>query len=488
MNNVTKIAPRIRHPDRLFIGGEWVAPSSDGVIGVVSPNSGCVVASVAEAREADMQLAVLAARKAFDQGPWPRLSPAERVGFLRAMAARLTEREAELAAAWTLQVGGLASRSPMMTAGGTARFTNYAKIGDTFAFESRVDSAVAKVAYVLHEPVGVVVAIAPWNAPYAIMVGKVAPALLAGCTVIMKPSPETPLDTYIMAEVAQEIGLPPGVLNLVPAHREASDWLVRHAGVDKVSFTGSTAAGRHIAEVCASRVARCSLELGGKSAAIVLDDYSIADAARLLAGTISVMCGQACTMLTRAIVPRHRHDELAAAIAAEMQALRIGYSDTPDTQLGPMATQRQLERVEAYIAIGIAEGAQLITGGKRPAHLEHGFFMEPTLFANVRNDMRIAQEEIFGPVLCLIPCEDEADAIRIANDSIYGLAGSVLTNDPRAALRVARQVRTGTIAQNGMRLDFVLPFGGYKQSGLGREGGEEGLLNYLETKTVLIDG
>jgi aldehyde dehydrogenase (NAD+) len=332
----------------------------------------------------------------------------------------------------------------------------------------------------------VVACIAPWNAPFGILSTKVAYALVAGCTVVMKPSPETPLEAYIMAEAAEAVGFPAGVVNLVCGHREASDHLVQNPEVDKVSFTGSTAAGRRIGEVCASRVARCTLELGGKSAAIVRDDFPIEVAAAILGNTITVMSGQVCAMLSRAIVPKKRHDELADAIKRVMQGIKIGHSDAPDTQLGPLAMKRQLERVEDYVQLG-KETADLVTGGGRPAEFNKGYFIEPTLFANVDNKSRIAQEEIFGPVLCLIPAEDEEDAIRIANESIFGLNGSVLTNDADAAYRIARRVRAGGFGQNGMRLEFGLPFGGFKQSGIGREGGVEGLQPFLETKTILLD-
>lgn len=345
----------------------------------------------------------------------------------------------------------------------------------------------ADTALIAYEPVGVVAAIAPWNGPFGIMANKVAYALLTGCTVIMKPSPETPLEAYIIAEAAEAAGIPAGVVNLVTGHREASDHLVCNEGVDKVSFTGSTVAGKRIASVCGSRMARCTLELGGKSAAIVRDDFPIDAAAKMLAGTITMMSGQVCAMLSRVIVPRRRHDELAEAIAAEMKKVRIGNSDDPETQLGPVAMKRQLERIEMYIEEG-RKTADLVTGGGRPAHLNRGYFIEPTLFANVRNESRIAQEEIFGPVLSLIPVEDEEDAIRTANASAYGLNGSVLTNDAEAAYRIARRVRTGGFGQNGLRMDFGLPFGGFKQSGIGREGGTEGLFPYLEMKTILIDG
>jgi acyl-CoA reductase-like NAD-dependent aldehyde dehydrogenase len=343
-----------------------------------------------------------------------------------------------------------------------------------------------KSAIVAHEPVGVVAAIAPWNAPYGIMLNKVAYALAAGCTVIMKPSPETPLETYIIAEAAEAAGVPAGVVNLVCGHRDASHHLISNPGVDKVSFTGSTAAGKRIASVCGERIARCTLELGGKSAAIVRDDFPIDAAAKLLTGTITLMSGQVCAMLSRAIVPRRRHDELADAIAREMKQVVIGHSDDPATQLGPLAMKRQLERVEMYIEDG-RRTADLVTGGHRPGHLPRGYFVEPTLFAGVKNETRIAQEENLGPVLSLMPVEDEEDAIRVANESSYGLNGSVLTHEADAAYRIARRVRTGAIGQNGLRLDFGLPYGGFKQSGLGREGGIEGLMAYLETKTILLD-
>ncbi|HEX7710151.1 MAG TPA: aldehyde dehydrogenase [Sphingomonadaceae bacterium] len=477
----------IRHPDKLYIGGEWVEPKSGKSIEVVNPNSEEVVARVAEAGVADMDRAVAAARKAFDEGPWPTTPPAERGRMLKQLAERLKARSSELAKAWTAQIGGLPGMAQGVVMNGNVTLDGIADLGESFQWVEQKKGQMIDTAIVAREPVGVVAAIAPWNAPYMIMMSKVAYALISGSTVVMKPSPETPLETYIIAEEAEAVGFPPGVLNLVPADRDAADALVRNPGIDKVSFTGSTATGKHIAEVCGSRIGRYTLELGGKSAAIIRDDFSTQDAANLLGTTITMLSGQICAMLSRAIVPKSRHDELAEAIKGVMESTKIGYSEDEGTQLGPLAMKRQLERVEMYIDEG-RKSADLVTGGSRPAHLNKGYFMEPTLFANVDNQSRIAQEEIFGPVLCLIPAEDEEDAIRIANESNYGLHGSVLTHDVDAAYKIARRVRTGVVAQNGLRMDWGTPFGGFKQSGIGREGGAEGLWPYLETKTILLDG
>lgn len=476
----------VRHPDKVWIGGRWLPAQSGGMIELVSPNTEQVIGAVAEAGPRDMDAAVAAARQAFDAGPWSQTAPAERLAVLKRMARHLHSRTDEIARAWTLQMGGLASVGPPMTAGSTAGFEQIIAAAEKFAFVESRPSMTVRSAVVAQEPVGVAVAIAPWNGPYGIMLNKVAYALAAGCTLIMKPSPETPLETYIIAEAAEAAGVPPGVVNLVCGHREASDHLVCNTGVDKVSFTGSTAAGKRIASVCGQRIARCTLELGGKSAAIVRDDFPIEAAAKLLSGTITLMSGQVCAMLSRVLVSKRRHHELAEAIASEMRKVVIGHSDDPSTQLGPLAMKRQLERVQMYIDEG-KRCADLVTGGERPQHLDRGYFIEPTLFANVNNTSRIAQEEIFGPVLSLIPVDDEEDAIRVANESNYGLNGSVLTHDADAAYRIARRIRTGAVGQNGLRMDFGLPYGGFKQSGLGREGGIEGLTAYLETKTILLD-
>lgn len=490
MTSSARNAPiALKHADKLFIGGRWVAAKKGGRIEVISPHTESVAAVVAEATEADMEDAVAAARKAFDFGPWPRMSVAERVGYLNKIAAVLKPREADIARAWTEQIGSLASVAPFVIGGAMQSFGFYAAMAETYPFEERLTPGDGHgEAIVVREPVGVVAAIVPWNNPFGIMIAKVVPALMTGCTVVMKPSPETPIDAHLIAEAAEAAGLPEGVLNLAPSHRDAADHLARHPGVDKVSFTGSVPAGRRIASVCGARIARCTLELGGKSAAIVLDDYDIAAAAKSLTSTITMSAGQVCATLSRAIVSRKRHGDLIDALKAEMAAIKVGDPYDPASQMGPLAMQRQRDRVEGYIAKGKDEGAELAFGGARPAHLNRGFYIEPTLFANVTRKMTIAQEEIFGPVMSVLACEDEAEAVSIANDSSFGLYGAVYTSDRDKAYRIARQIRTGTVTQNIFRFDHTLPFGGFKQSGLGREGGIYAVHGFTELKSVLLDG
>jgi aldehyde dehydrogenase (NAD+) len=486
MNATLPEGVHIAHPRKLYIGGRWVPAAADGILEVVCPNTERV--SVAVATEPDMDAAVAAAREAFDHGPWPTMEPRARAAVVRDMAAILERRHGELAAAFIAQVGVLTGFASAVISAGTEVFKSYPDIADRYEWIKEQPSSIpGNTALVIREAVGVVAAIAPWNAPYMIMAQKVAPALIAGCTVVMKPSPETPLEAYILAEAAEEAGLPPGVLNLVPSHREAAEHLVRNPGVDKIGFTGSTAAGRRIASIAGERIARVTLELGGKSPAIVLEDFPTPVAAKILARTITALSGQICAMLSRAIVPAGRHDEIADAIAAEMRTIKVGYSTDSSTEMGPVAMKRQLERIEHYVATGMKEGARSVTGGKRPAHLRQGYFFEPTLFANVDNKMTIAQEEIFGPVLALIPARDLDHAIDIANDTYYGLNSAVFTHDADAVYKVGRRIRAGSVGHNGMKTDFHLPFGGFKQSGIGREGGVEGLSLYVETKTIQIE-
>ena len=301
-------------------------------------------------------------------------------------------------------------------------------------------------------------------------------------------SPEAPGEGYLLAEAAEDVGLPPGVINVVTADREVSELLVTDPRVDKIAFTGSTVAGRRIASLCGERIARCTLELGGKSAAVILDDADIETSARTLAAAECLFSGQACSSLTRIVVTESRHAEMVDALADAFSQMRVGDPFDENTAMGPLAMQRQRDRVESYIAKGIDEGATLATGGGRPKNLDRGWFVEPTVFGNVDNSSVIAQEEIFGPVLSVIPAADEQNSIRIANDTIYGLNASVFTDDVDRARDVARQLRSGTVGHNNWRTDFGIAFGGFKQSGLGREGGREGLANYLETKTVILEG
>jgi len=373
------------------------------------------------------------------------------------------------------------------TVGGV--YDYYAGLADTFPFEERFDHPPGggRVALLVREPVGVVGAIVPWNAPINIMAYNIAPALLAGCTVVLKSSPEAPASGYIMAEIAEAIGLPPGVLNIVTADRGPSERLVRHPDVDKIAFTGSSAAGKRIAGLCAERVARFTLELGGKSAAVILDDYEVETAAKTIAGYCCFLTGQVCSALSRVIVTRARHDRLVEALSATFKSVTIGDPFDAATGMGPLAMGRQRDRVEQFVSQAVLDGAKLASGGRRPAHLDRGFFYEPTVFGNVDNQSTIAREEVFGPVLCVIPAKDEAHAVELANETVYGLNNSVFTKDVDRAYAVARQLRSGTVGHNVFRSDMRIGFGGFKQSGIGREGGVDGLRPYLENKTVILD-
>jgi acyl-CoA reductase-like NAD-dependent aldehyde dehydrogenase len=478
----------LKHPDKFFIGGKWCKPSTQKRLTLVNPATEGAIMRIAEAGEADIDASVAAARSAFDEGPWPRMSHAERAVYMTRMVEALKDRVPDLAHAWTQQVGVTFASAKANSRAAIAVFAYYAGLAESFRWEEeRPTYFRGQKGLIVREPVGVVAAIVPWNAPFFTLANKAAPALIAGCTLIMKPSPETPIEAYILAEAAEAAGLPPGVINLVTAHRGVSEHLVRSPAVDKVSFTGSSAAGKRIASICGERIARFTLELGGKSAAILLDDYDIHQAAHDLATSGCQLSGQVCSNLTRFLVPASSHDRFVEALAAQLRAVRVGDPYDPETQMGPLAMERQLHRIREYIETGKKDGAELVCGGGHPAHLSTGYFLEPTLFAHVDNRSTIAQEEIFGPVFCVTPYRGVEDAIRLANDSPFGLNGAVFTNDSDQAYRVARAVRTGTLGQNGSRTDFSIAFGGFKESGCGREGGTEGVLPYIETKTVVLD-
>jgi betaine-aldehyde dehydrogenase len=479
----------LKAPHSLFIGGEWVEPSTDAVLTVISPTTEAVFITVAEAKTSDIDRAVVAARYAFDHGPWPNSAPTDRAAFLRRLAKKIRERSDKISAAWPQEMGIVRSAAVAGVAAAANALEDYAGLAETFSFEERhTAKRGGAIGLWVREPVGVVGAIIPWNAPLTLLTHKLGPALMAGCCVVVKASPEAPTIPLMIAEMAEEIGLPPGVLNVLTSDREASEHLVRHPDVDKISFTGSSAAGRRIASICGGRMARYTLELGGKSAAVVLDDYDIEAAARGICGPAVFMTGQACSSLTRIVVTRSRHDRLVAALSACFASVRVGDPLDPATGMGPIAMKRQRDRIEDLMRQGRAEGAVLACGGGRPAHLAQGFFIEPTVFGHVGNDTTLAREEIFGPVLSVIAADDEEQAIDIANDTVYGLNNSVFTNNVDRAYHIARRLRSGTVGHNVWRTDFSLSFGGFKQSGIGREGMLEGLLPYLESKSVILEG
>lgn len=489
MSTTSQMQVQLQHPDRFFIGGRWVEPSSSATIDVIDSATELPFMTVAEAQAADVDRAVAAARQAFDEGPWPRLSPAERAEYLRAIGAEVTARIDELRDMWTRETGVVYAESEESLVAAVAPFEYYASLADTYPFEEPAQpTGGGEFALVVREPVGVVGAIIPWNGANASVPMKTAPALLAGCTVVLKSAPEAPGSAYLVAEAAEKVGLPPGVFNIVTADREVSERLVRDPRVDKIAFTGSNAAGRRIGAICGERIARCTLELGGKSAAIILDDADLEEAAATLAAAGRFLTGQTCSNLSRVVVGRERHDEFVEALGAIFAQVRVGDPFDPETEMGPLAAERQRDRVEHYFAKGKEEGATLVTGGGRPKHLDRGWYVEPTVFANVDNAQTIAQEEIFGPVISVIPAADTDDAIRIANDTVFGLNASVFTPDVDRARAVASQLRSGTVGHNAFRSDFGIAFGGFKQSGIGREGGTEGLRSFFETKTVILEG
>ena len=472
--------------EKLFIGGDWVAPSSGDRIDVISPHSEEIVGSVPEAKKLDVDRAVIAARTAFEAGPWSRMAAKERAELMAKLSSGIQTRMTELANVITTEMGSPASWSLMgQVLSSKMVLDYYVNLAREFPFEE-LRQGMLGPSLVRFEPVGVVAAIVPWNVPLFAIMLKLAPALAAGATLVVKPAPETPLDAAILAELVKEAGFPAGVANFVPAGREMGEYLVTHPGVDKVAFTGSTAAGRRIAALCGERLRRYTLELGGKSAAIVLEDADVAAMVPALLPAAIMNNGQACIAQTRILAPRARYREVVEALAAALRAVPVGDPADPKTVVGPLVAARQRDRVLGYIDAGKKEGARLVVGGGRPAGLPKGWYVEPTLFADVDNGMTIAREEIFGPVLVVIPYEGVDEAVRIANDSEYGLSGSVWTKDVDRGIDIARRVRTGTYTVNGFMMDFGSPFGGFKASGVGRELGPEGLRAYLESKSISL--
>jgi aldehyde dehydrogenase (NAD+) len=473
----------MRSYDKFFIGGEWVEPAGTDTLKVVSPSSQEVIGAVPVATPADMDRAVAAAEAAL-HGEWASWTPAQRADLIQRIADGIGARQADFTDLIVSEVGAPYYFSMFgQVLAASMVFSSFANHTRSFPFEEQRAGALGGPILVRREPVGVCAGIIPWNVPLFITALKVGACLASGSTIVLKPAPETPLDANVFAEVLVEAGVPAGVVNIVPADREVGEHLVRHPRVDKVSFTGSTAAGRRIGAICGELLKRCTLELGGKSAAIICDDADLAQAVPAIIGGGLMNNGQACVALTRVLASRARYDEVRDALAAAVASQAVGDPAVPENAVGPLIAERQRDRVEGYIAAGKAEGAVAVVGGDRPEGT--GWFVAPTLFANVDNTMKIAREEIFGPVLSLIAYDDLEDAIRIANDSDYGLAGAVYTTDVAKGLDVARRVRTGTFAVNTTQgMDFNGPFGGFKTSGIGRELGPEGIHAFCEDKTI----
>ena len=473
--------------DELFIGGRWQSPSTTQRLSVISPHTEEPIGETPQAAPEDVDRAVAAARKAFDDGPWPRLSVGERMEKIDKLAAIYAGEADEMADLITAEMGSPRSFSRLGQASGAlAQMHLNMATAREFPWVERRKGLFGEV-HLRRAPVGVVGAIVPWNVPQFLIMPKMIPALIAGCTVVVKPAPETPLDAMWLAEMLDEVDLPEGVVSIVPGGRATGESLVRHPGVDKISFTGSSATGRHIAALCGAQLKRVSLELGGKSAAIVLDDADIANTVKHLKMASLMNNGQACVAQTRILVSEKRHDGLVDALAEMMSGLQVGDPADEATDVGPLVAQRQQQRVQGYIRAGLDEGARIVLGGTDKPH-DRGWYVRPTLFADATNDMKIAREEIFGPVLTVLKYSDEADAVRIANDSEYGLAGSVWTSDVAHGLEIAAEIRAGTYGINMYTLDTTAPFGGFKQSGIGREFGAEGLSEYVELQSTVSAG
>jgi aldehyde dehydrogenase (NAD+) len=468
--------------DKLYIDGAWVPSSGTDTIDVINPSTEAVLAAVPAGTPADVDRAVAAAKTAF--GTWGLTSKAERGKYVQAIAEGLAARSDEIAQVISDELGMPLMWASMIQAGLPAgNMAGYVQILDDFEFEEQVGNSL-----VVREPIGVVGAITPWNYPLHQIIAKVAPALAAGCTVVLKPSEVTPLDAFILAEIIDSSGLPAGVFNLVtgtgPVVGEA---IASHPDVDMVSFTGSTRAGKRVTQLGAETVKRVHLELGGKSANVFLDD---ADFAAAVPPSVTFGCylnsGQTCSALTRMVVPRDRQAEVIAIAKQTAESIALGPGSS-DAQLGPLVSATQRDRVRGYIQKGIDEGATLVTGGvDAPEGLDQGYFVQPTIFADVTSDMTIAQEEIFGPVLVIMPYDDEDDALRIANSTVYGLSGGVQSADVERAESFARKMRTGQVNINEGAYNIQAPFGGYKQSGNGRELGKFGLDEFLETKAMQL--
>jgi acyl-CoA reductase-like NAD-dependent aldehyde dehydrogenase len=474
--------PTLLERKQFYVGGQWVDPETDGVIDVVDASTEEVFARVPEGTAADVDRAVAAARAAFT--PWSETPRAERVAFCSAIALKLQERQEELAALIAQEMGSPITFAMMVQTGlPIMSFNAVAHLIEELPWEQQIGNSL-----VVREPIGVVGAITPWNYPLHQVCAKVAPAMAAGCTVVVKPSEVTPLSAFVLAEIFDEVGVPAGVLNVVTGYGPTvGEAIAGHPDVDMVSFTGSTRAGRRVSEVAAQTVKKVALELGGKSPNVILDDADLERAVVDGMKKCFINSGQTCSALTRMLVPREAMpvvEQIAAAVVAQTP---LGTPFDEGAALGPLVSGTQRDRVRSYIEKGVAEGAKLVAGGAEPPEgLEKGYFVRPTVFSEVTPEMTIAQEEIFGPVLVIMPYDDEEDAVAKANDTVYGLAGGVWSGDEERAKRVARRLRTGQVEINGGVFNPLAPFGGYKQSGHGRELGPYGIEEFLTLKSLQL--
>lgn len=470
--------------DEIFVGGQWLPSTSRQRLEVVSPWSEEVIATVPSCSREDIDNAVKQAQAALVTGPWPLMDLGERKAVLLRFREQFLKHSEEIAQLITQEMGCTITQSRnIQVTNPIGILDGYLEAVENYPFRSIRRSGVSQ-ALVTRKPVGVVAAVVPWNVPASLTAQKIVPALLAGCTVVLKPAPETPLDAYFVARLLEVAGLPPGVVNIVPADREVSEYLISHPGVSKVTFTGSSAAGRRIAEICGHDLRRVTLELGGKSAAVILADADLDSTVAALRMGSFRNNGQICSLKTRILVPEHQETEFLERLNGLLDTMPVGDPNDPNTEIGPLVSARQRERVEGYIAAGQSEGGVLVRGGGRPAHLNRGWFVEPTVLTKVNPDSTIAQEEIFGPVVAVMTYQTEEEAIAIANNSDYGLNGAVFTSDIDRGLRVASRIHTGTVELNGNSAGFGAPMGGVKFSGLGREFGPEGIDPFVELHSI----
>ena len=473
----------------MLIGGEWTDGQGEP-FSLVSPVDGQPWAVLPSASQADVAAAVAAARKAFDTGGWPQTPPVRRARLLRRLGELISERADDLA---RLQVreNGKVLREVLAQTKGLTDYCNYfAGLAETAGGYTIPSSAPDMFVYTVREPVGVVAAVTPWNSPLALLMWKLCPALAMGNTMVVKPSEVTPASTLVLGEMIEAAGFPAGVVNIVTGDGRVGAWLTADDRIDKIAFTGSTHVGRQIATTAAAHLTRISLELGGKSPNIVFADADLDRAVEGVVAGIFAAAGQTCLAGSRVLIAQEIYEEFAARLVQRTERIRLGHPLDPDTEMGPLSCRAQYDKVKHYVTVALDEGATLLTGGRHPsgAQFRDGLFMEPTVFGKVRNDMRIAQEEVFGPVVCLIPFTDEDEAIAIGNASMYGLAAGVWTRDIARAHRVCARLRAGTVWINTYRrTSYAVPFGGVRQSGLGRENGAAAVEEYTEVKSVWID-